>query len=255
MEGGKKRIMALPIEYEQSHSAPPLLLRRKRRTLRKSPPKRSRTVKPKGVKWANVENKAPLQHVQYYFPKLYKDASKKLLATLNSNQLDALQGQRSIMELPYPEQTLKVFDRQILPSMLETDPTMTKKQIKKARGDFGALYTDERTQEIFRAPALLTILMGWVIKGSLKKSKRSGNYVLTNKQRLELLSEDYDDLEIEIALDLLNQSSESAERRAKAAAAFAISRGHSSVSSNSSNSYSNSDPEYAKIMRRLHGKR
>jgi hypothetical protein len=252
MEGGKKRIRALPIIYEQSHSAPPLLIRRKRRTLHNKPPKRNRTEKPKGVKWANIEGKAPLQHVQYYFPKLYKDASKRLLATLNNNQLEALKEQQPISTLPYPEQTLRSFNREILPKLLEAEPSMSKKAIKMARKDYMDAYTEDRTQEIFRAPALLTIMMDWVIKGTLRKKR--GEYKLTKKQKLDLLSEDYDELEIEIALDLLNKSGEEAERRARAAAEFAISR---SISSNSSsnNSNSNSEDNYKRIMKRLHGKR
>ncbi len=257
MLGSGRKIRALPIEYEQSHSAPPLLLRRKRRTLRhKKPVKRAKTQKPKGVRWANIEVKAPLQHVQYYFPKLYADASKKLLATLNDDQLAALKEQQPISQLDRPAQTLRVFDREILPSLLEAEPTMTKKQIKMAREDFRAVYTDERTQEILRAPALLTIMMGWVINGTLKKGKKTGKYSLNKKQHLELLSEDYDDIEIEIALELLNESSESAERRAAAAAAFSISRSLSSSDSNNSNRHSDSnDYKYRRIMKRLHGKR
>ncbi len=88
-KAGARRIKELPIEVEQSHSAPPLLLRRKRRTMRKAPPKRTRTEKPKGVRWANKAGVGPLRHTQYYFPKLYTQASKRYIESLNANQLEA----------------------------------------------------------------------------------------------------------------------------------------------------------------------
>lgn len=243
--GGKRRIRALPIEYVQSHSAPPLLLRRKRRTLRKSPPKRSRTVKPKGVKWANVEGKAPLQHVQYYFPKLRAHASKKYIESLNANQLEALYEQQPISELPYPEQTLRAFNREILPTLQE-DETLTKKNIKEIRKDYIAKYTEERTEEIMRAPLLLTTLTDWVLIGKLLINKKSREYKLTKKQILELQSEDFSMEEIELALDLLNQSVVAAEKRAKAAALFSVAQDNESLSNIS-------DPEFKKMMKRLHG--
>ncbi len=241
----KRRIRELPIEYEQSHSAPPLLLRRRRRTRRESPPKRSRTAKPKGVKWANKEGKGPLQHVQYYFPKRLSQASKRYIQGLNTNQLETLKEQQPISELPYPEQTLKAFNREILP-VLQEDATLTKKNIKAIRADYVDNYTQERAGELMKAPALLTLLTSWVLIGKLLINKRTKEYKLTKKQILELQSEDYNIEEIELAVDLLNQSVVAAEKRAKVAALFSVAKDNESLSNIS-------DPELQKMMKRLHG--
>lgn len=243
--GGKRRIRTLPIEYVQSHSAPPLLLRRKRRTLRKSPPKRTRTAKPKGVKWVNKEGKAPLQHIQYYFPKQHTQVGKKYMESLNANQLEALYEQQPISELPYPAQTLRAFNREVLPTLQE-DETLTKKNIEEIRKDYMVRYTEERTEEIMRAPLLLTKLTDWVLIGKLLINKKSKEYKLTKKQIVELQSDDFSMEEIELALDLLNQSVVAAEKRAKAAALFSIAQDNESLSNIS-------DPEFKKMMKRLHG--
>ncbi len=216
--------------------------------MRKVPIKRTRTEKPKGVRWTNKEGVGPLRHTQYYFPKLYSQVSKRYIASLNKNQLETLKEQQPISELPYPDQTLRTFNREVLP-ILKEDETLTKKDIKAIREDYIQTYTEERTAELGRAPALLTILMDWVLMGKLNINKRTRHYKLSKKQELDLQSEDFSSEEISSALELLNSSLEAAEKRAKAAALFA-------AHPNSSEEISSiSDPDFKKMIKRLHGKR
>ncbi len=225
----------------------------------KKAPKKTRATKPKGVRWANKEHQ-PLRHVQYYFPKTIKNVSKRYVRALNKDQLEALKEQQAISNLPYPEQTLREFDRRILPGLREAKPDITQKEIKRARDDFRHVYTEERTQTVLRAPEIITILMGWINEGTLKQNKKTKKYILTKKQKLNLLSDDFDELEIEAALELVNESAESAERRATAAAIFEIEKSFSSTNSSntssSSNSNSNSNEwKFKSIMKTLKGKR